>query len=200
MPKLTGPSLERCANIARAIDSEMEKPSVQRKSIFIRTNSPKSLKAQFAAYKSEIRRDLNGAFWMIVFDSRGRGTGDHPIHGRCIEISFTQSGTRKVSYEIVREDEDQFEIHHEKEGHLNGSSYILAEIRELDDQGAAMFLLLESPDNLKLRMDLLSQETRNYISDPQNADPSALINMLIKRGYTFDVRGDYLWIWRGSEG
>lgn len=198
MPKLTGPALERCANIARAIDSEMEKDTTQRKSIYIRTNSPKSLKAQLAAYKSEYKRDWLGAFWMFVYDSRSRGTGDHPTHGRCIEISFTQDGTRKVAYEIVREDEEQIEIYHEKEGQLTGSSFAIAETRELDDQGAAMFLLMENPDNLKLRIELLSQETMNFLQDPKNNDPSALVNMLIKRGYTFDVRGSFLWCWKGS--
>ena len=198
MPRLSQPAIDRCANVAFAIDEELAKDPHQRKSLFIRTSNPKTFKAELAEYKTKYKPQWKGQFWMFVHDGRTRGKGDHPLHGRCIEIDFTQEGNKKVAFEVVREGEMQVEVFREDIGHISPSSFTMTAPQQLDDSTAAQFILIEAPLNLKLDLSYLDKRTLDYIEDSINNEPSPLINMLIKRGYAFERRGSFLWVFRGD--
>lgn len=197
MPKLTQAATERCANIASAIDAELQKSSSERKSLYIRTSNPKSLKAELAAYKTTFRQEWKQQFIMTVYDDRAKQKGTHPVYGRCIEVSFAMGGVKKVAYEILRDDEDTVEVYKEDTGLFTTSPFTSAPVTQLDDMATAQYILIEQPMNLKLDLSFLSTATLSYLDDDKN-EPSALINMLNKRGYSIEKRGAFLWIFRGE--
>ena len=193
MTKISGPSLERCGTIASAIDEELRKDNPSdRKNLFIRTARPRQLKNELAAYKTQIRSDWKAQFWMIVHHQ-------HATHGPCVEISFSLTPHRATGFEIVRQDEAAIEIFHQEIGIIGPNSFTVTAVQELDDAAAANFILIEGPSHMKLALSHLNKATLEWISDPQNNEQTPLINLMVKRGYTIERRGAYLWIYMGSE-
>lgn len=196
MPKLSQAAIERCANIAMAVDEELAKPFAERKSIYIKTPSPRTLKGELAAYKTQYKNEWLQQFWMIVHDSRVRNCRDHAVYGACLEFSFVSGGSRKlVQYEVIRPNEDHIEIFKQDVGEIGMSSFTMTEISELDDSSAAAYILMESPERMKLDMDYLSAETKEWFAD-QNQTPTPLIKMIQKRGYFIEQRERFLWMTR----
>lgn len=198
MPKLSQAALDRCANIAMAIDEELAKPFAERKSIFIKTSSPKTLKGELAAYKTQYKRDWLAQFWMVVHDSRIRNSRDHSQYGPCLEFSFTNMNRKVVQYEVIRPNEDHIEIFKQDVGEIGISSFTLTPTSELDDNSAAQFILMESPTRMKLDLQYLSDHTNEWLQD-RNQEPSPLIRMIQKRGYFIEQRDQYLWITREAD-
>lgn len=195
MPKLSQAAIERCSNIAMAVDEELSKPFVDRKSIYIRTANPRTLKQDLAAYKSIYKREWLAQFWMIVHDSRIRNSKDHSAYGTCLEFSFTEHSRKKIQYEVIRPNEEHIEIFKQDVGEIGMSSFTMTEISELDDSSAAAYILMESPERMKLDMDYLSVETKEWFAD-QNQTPTPLIKMIQKRGYFIEQRERFLWMTR----
>jgi hypothetical protein len=195
MPRLSQAALNRCASIALAVDEELAKPFDDRKSIYIKTANPRTLKQDLAAYKSLYKREWLTQFWMIVHDSRIRNSRDHGIYGTCVEFSFTEHNRKKIEYEVIRPNEDHIEIFKQDIGEIGLSSFTMTEVSELDDNNAAAYILMESPERMKLDMKYLSDSTKEWLTD-QNQTPSPLIKMIQKRGYFIEVRNNYLWITR----
>lgn len=195
MPKLTQAALDRCSNIAIAVDEELRKPFNDRQSIFIKTYNPRTMKGELAAYKTQYKQEWKTQFWMIVHDGTIRGCNDHPVYGRCLEFSFTERNRKLKNYEIVRPNETTVEIYKEDVGKITMSAFTQTPVTDLDETQVSMFILMESPTSVKLELNRCSAETHEWLKD-QNQNPSPLIKMLQKQGYFVQVRGDFLWITR----
>lgn len=193
MPRLSQTAIERCSNIALAIDEELKKEFKDRKSIFIKAFNPRTLKGELAAYKTQFKKEWLTQFWMLVHDSRVRNSKDHAQYGTCLEISFVEHNRKKIEYEIIRPNEDHIEIYKQDIGEIGLSSFTLTPVSDMNDTVAAQYILMEMPDRMKLELSSLSDETKEWFND-QNQDPSPLLKMIQKRGYFFTIRGQYLWI------
>lgn len=188
MPKISERSIERLRPIAEAIDMELTKPEPERVSLYIRTAKPKTMKNELNNFKSQFKaNDWRGKFWLIVHNS-------NPFYGPCVEVSFNASRSLANSYEIVRPEEKQTEIYRGDEL-ARPESFLVTPTSELQDETQiGIFILTENPINMKIRFEVLSTDTQNYLTDPQNNEETPLIRSIIRRGYHFTKRDSFLWI------
>jgi hypothetical protein len=118
---------------------------------------------------------------------------DHAYRGAHIEITFANN--RGYSFDIQREDEQQVEIIREDSPFLNHKFAVAVTLpEEFDEMQCASYILLEEPKIAKIHLSCLSDETRSYMQDNMNNEPTALINLLQRRGYEYSQQGAFLYI------
>lgn len=174
MGKISAGTIQALQPIADAIDDELKKEQENRVNFLIQCPSPGTMKNNLVLYKTLLRRDWNGKFWMSKKDNG-------------VEVNFHPKRIATFSLQPVVQDEgkrDAFSIV------TTGSSSLVA--KELTDAEASHELLVENPSIMLLSIQHLSEETQNFLQDPKNADPSALIRLLQRRGYSWMVLGNKL--------
>jgi hypothetical protein len=172
MGRLSVGTIENLQPIAQAIDTELEKQQADRKMIFIECSAPTTLKNNLTLYKSMLRRDWNSRFWMV---KRSNG----------LEINFQPS--RKLNFtmhvgEKPPETSVMYNIVQDPSVHPGDGPAL-----EMSDSELTQHLLMENPHSVQVLLDNLSDETKKYLADPLNAETSALINFLNRRGYKYSV-------------
>jgi len=172
MGRLSIATIENLQPIAQAIDTELEKEQADRKTIFIECAAPTTLKNNLTLYKSMLRRDWNSRFWMVK-----RSTG--------LEINFQPA--KKLNFTMHIGDKPQessvtYNIVQDSSVHPGDGPAL-----EMSDTELTQHLLMENPASTQVLIDSLSDATKKYLADPLNAEASALINFLNRRGYKYSV-------------
>lgn len=174
MGKLSAGTIQTLQPIAEAIDNELEKEQQNRTNFLIQCASPGTMKNNLVLYKTLLRRDWNGKFWMSKKDN-GVAIDFHPRRIANFTLQpIVQDETKRETFSIVTSGQDT------------------AIAKELTDAEASHELLVENPSVMLLSIPHLSEETQNFLQDSKNADPSALIRLLQRRGYSWMVLGNKL--------
>jgi hypothetical protein len=176
--------METLRPIAEAIDTALELPQEERKAFLIRTPNARSMKSNLVMYKSMLRRDWNGRFWMVKSEEG-------------LWINFSPS--RVLAYSIAKETADierpKFQIEYRDPSEPNPRVIVdtgkygsagAAVRREMNDQEIMLFLMEENPVNTTYAFLCLDQQTQKYIFDPKNEEEPALIRFLQRRGYKWE--------------
>lgn len=174
MGKLSTGTIKALQPIAEAIDVELEKEQPNRVNFMIRCAAPSTMKSNLVLYKTLLRRDWNGKFWMTKKEEG-------------VEINFTPNRVANFTLQpIVKLDpEPNFTI-------VASATVEPAILHEMTDAEASHHLLVENPSALLLNISYLTPETKAYLDDPNNADQSAFIRLLQRRGYSWTIIGNKL--------
>jgi hypothetical protein len=175
--KLSTSQIDKLKPIIDLIDAELEKDQEERLPIILRTTQVRTLKNSLAEYKSNYKRaEWNGRFEMWQ-------RKDH------LEINFNVKQV-KLQYSIERgvntpaPDDDKYDI-------VRPSSTVSTAgqgpVKELNDRQITELLLVDNIDEGFFWIPALSDETKTFLSNMKTADPSALINLLMKRSYKISI-------------
>lgn len=172
MGRLSHGTISNLLPIAEAIDKELAKDQPDRQTIFIECGSPTTLKNNLTLYKSMLRRDWNSKFWMVRKD-----TG--------LEVNFQPSKRLNFTMHVGQKaPEDTIQYNIVQPGAVYpGDGPAL----ELSDTQLTQHLLMENPNSVQVLLECLSDETRRYLANQLNAEATALINFLNRRGYKYSV-------------
>lgn len=172
MSKLSNGTISSLQPIVEAIDKQLSKDQADREDITIQTNNPKTLKNNLATYKTLFRRDWNSRFWMskksdsVVISFNPAKRLNFTVHvGKPPEVT-------ELQFNIVQPD-----------GIRPGDGPAL----EMNDIQITQHLLMENPADVQVNLLYLSSATQDFLKDPKNAEPTALINFLERRGYSYSV-------------
>jgi hypothetical protein len=177
MGKLSAGTISLLQPIANAIDAELERPQEDRKNFLIQCAAPHTMKSNLVMYKTLLRRDWNGKFWM---NKKKEG----------VEISFSPS--RLTYFSIQRMDgtpappaagfvidRDEFRVRPEV-------------LLNMSDGELSQYMLIEAPREAFVSTHNLTEESRMYIADPNNREQPALFRLLHRRGYHWTLRDNVL--------
>jgi hypothetical protein len=174
--KISAATIERIRPIVDQIDTELEKEQDDRTDFQVYSDNVTALKNALAHYKSVYKRDIwNGKFWMIK-------STDKKTREEYLDFRFGAKPVTKFSVAIktsanTPDSTPDFEIRHNDPIPADGV------MREMSDAQISQFILMEQPDSAVFDRSFLSNETNRWLDDPKVADPSALINLLERRGY-----------------
>jgi len=174
--KLSTAQIDKLKPIIDAIEDELQKDQDDRQPLLIKTTQVRTLKNSLAEYKSNFKRaEWNGRFEMWQ-------RKDH------LEINFNVKKV-KLQFTIERgvnvpDDPDKYDIVRPAE---TVSTAGQGPVQELNDRQITERLLVENIDEGFFWIPALSDETRHFLSNMKTADPSALINLLMKRSYKISI-------------
>lgn len=172
MAKLSNGTINSLQPIVEAIDAELAKEQPERCDITIQTSNPKTLKNNLATYKSLFRRDWNSRFWMSKKNDS-------------VVISFNPA--QKLNFTIHVGSPAQEEVLQYNIVKADGVRPGIGPVLEMNDMQITQHLLMENPSDSQYHLAMLSDETQEFLKDPINEKPTALINFLERRGYKYAV-------------
>lgn len=178
--KLSSGTIEEIKPIIEQIDNELLKDQDERITFQIFTNRVPSLKTALATYKSLFRREeWNGKFWM--HKKKNKETGE-----AYLEINFSPRERMNFSIQqlgVVKNTDTEFTIVTNNDAPNPGDGPAL----EMNDQQISVYLLTEQPRAAQFLISHLSENTKAFLADIKNGEPSALINLIERNGYRISV-------------
>jgi hypothetical protein len=178
---LSASSITAIQPLIDAIDAELELPQELRSNLTIPSTDPKKLKNYVMNYKSNFRREEWNLKFHVVTHLKDAEKGPH------IYVDFNPKRGGIFFSSIIRDgqkDEDPKLF-----ASIIGASNVTVPVEMTDDE-LVMHILTENPQRLSARFSFLSEETQNYLRDPQNVQPSALMTLLTRKGLHWITTGD----------
>lgn len=174
MGKLSTGTITALQPIANAIDRELAREQIDRENFLIKCAAPNTMKSNLVLYKTLLRRDWNGKFWMTKKEEG-------------VEINFHPNKVANFTlHPVVRSSQEElFTI-------VQSSTVEPAVVYEMSDAEASHHLLVENPSSFLLSISHLSSDTQRYLEDPNASTESALIRLLQRRGYSWTITGNKL--------
>ena len=178
--KITSAAIEQLAPIIEQIDHELAKDQEDRVSFQLYSNRVPSLKTSLATYKSLFKRDeWNGKFWMHKKTNK-------ETKEQYLEIDFTPKSRMNFTMkpvEVPKDTDAAFHIVTPNDAPNPGDGPAF----EMNDRQISQMLLLENPKSAQFLISALSDETKAFLADMKNADPTGLINLIQRNGYKISV-------------
>ena len=174
--------------IIEAIDKQLALHQDDRKNFLIETDKIDTLKNSLVAYKTTYRKDdWNGRFFMTK--QRGKG----------VYIDFAPKNVPRPSFTNIVEDGEKVSKNAFNFTILDSAAPESGVAVEFSDLQLTQELLMENPTSITVLVSSLSIETQAYFLAPLSNPTSALINMMHKRGYKYQlIQGSKVRIFTGA--
>jgi hypothetical protein len=175
--KVSAATIERLTPIIQAIDDELTKEQEDREDFKVYTTSANSMKNALVHYKAVYKAaEWNGKFWMV----KGK---DKKADEEYLEFRF--SNLNRTRFEISKVGVKDDDVASVDIPIIRKNTPVPADgpVLEMNDNQISQMILMENPTSATFDRKFLSKETNNFLDNSRTAEPSALINVALRRGY-----------------